>query len=166
MATEVDHSRPLLPDAEWEVTLESISLVGLYRALVIAVRGDEVRMLTNFTLRPNGRPYMSTPGTRLASSQALSMPLAETIRDRLSQIRFSEGGGGSATAADGAVTFLSIRQGSQERKTALYYYHFPATANHWHRPDGVDGERWDAMNTVYEIWREVASNPAVNSPPT
>jgi hypothetical protein len=166
MATAVDHSHPLLPDAEWEVTLESIGLVGMYRALVVAVRGDQVRMLTNFTLRPSGPPYLSAPGATLAASQGQSQSLADDIRARLSQLQFSEGGGGSTTAADGAVTFLTIRHGSQERKTALYFYHFPASANHWRRPDGVDGERWDAINTVYEIWRDVVSSPAVNPSPT
>ena len=165
MAAQVDHSHPLLPAADWEITLESIGLDGLYRALIIAVKGAEVKMLTNFTLRPNGAmPYLSAPGTMLVLSEAVSQPLADKIRALLSRLQFAEGAGGSTTASDGAVTFLRIRHGAQEVSTQLYFWQYPATANHWIRPEGIDAQRWDAINTIYEIWRDVATNRGLTNP--
>jgi hypothetical protein len=165
LAAQVDHSHPLLPAAEWEITLESIGLDGLYRALVIAVKSAEVRMLTNFTLRPNGAmPYLSAPGSSLMLSEVVSPPLADKISALLSRLQFTDGAGGATSAADGTVTFLKIRHGTREVSTQLYFYQYPATANHWVKPDGIDAPRWDAINTVYEIWRDIATNPALTIP--
>ena len=165
MAAQVDHSYPLLLAAEWEITLESIGLDGLYRALLIAVRGAEVKMLTNFTLRPDGAmPYLGAPGSRLVLSEAVSQPLADKISALLSRLQFAEGAGGSASATDGAVSFLKVRHGTQERSTQLYFYQYPATANYWVKPDGVDAPRWDAISTIYEIWRDIATNSAMRMP--
>ena len=165
MAAQVDHSHPLLSAAEWEITLESIGLDGLYRALVIAVEGANVRMLTNFTLRPAGAmPYLSAPGSILVLSEAVSQPLADKISALLSRLQFAEGAGGSTTASDGAVSFLKIRHGTQEVSTQLYFDQYPATANFWTRPDGIDATRWDAINAVYETWRDIATNPALTIP--
>jgi hypothetical protein len=166
MADQVDHSEPLLPDADWEVALEHVGLHGVYRALLIAVSGAEVKMLTNFVLQPGQQPYLANPGATLALSGAVSQPLADSISARLSQLQFSDGEGGPTDASDGSVHFLKLGHGQQQQRVALYFHHYPATSNQWTRPGGVDGPRWDAINAIYEIWRDIVTNPAVNpSPP-
>lgn len=159
MAGQVDHSEPLLPDAEVELALEGIGLQGVYRALLIAVKGDTVRMLTNFVLKPGRNPYLDDPGAALVLFEATSQPLADGIKARLTRVQFADGNGGPPNASDGAVHFLKLRQGDRRQRLALYFYHYPATANQWTRPAGIDGPRWDAIDTVYEIWREIVSNP-------
>jgi hypothetical protein len=164
MAGQVDHSEPLLPDADWEIALEHVGLHGVYRALLIAVKGGEVKMLTNFILQPGEHPYLAAPGATLVVSDVVSRRLADAIGARLSRLQFSDGTGGPTNASDGSVHFLKLRHGDQRREIALYFYHYPATSNQWTRPDGSDGPRWDAVNAVYEIWRDLMTNPVVNSP--
>ena len=161
MAAQVDHTPPLLPLPEWEIQLENVGLDGLYRALLIAVKGNEVKMLTNFTMRPTGSPYLSAPGPSLILSDARSQPLAESIKARLANLQFVEGGGGRETASDGAVHFLTLHSGQVKRRTALYFDQYPATSNRWIVPIGIDEPRWQAIRTVYEIWREILSDPVL-----
>lgn len=165
MARQVDHAGSLIPNADWDVAMEHVGLHGVYRAVLIAVKGHEVKLLTNFILRTRGgHPYLDAPGVSLALSDAVSQPLADGIAARLSRLQFADGGGGPDDASDGAVHFLRIRHGQLERKTALYFYYYPATSNHWEVPSGIDEPRWKAINTVYEIWRDIVSNQASGSP--
>lgn len=159
MAGQVDHSEPLLPDADLDLTLEHVGLHGVYRALLIAVKGDTVRMLTNFVLKPGRDPYLDDPGAALVLSEVVSQPLADGIKARLTRVQFADGNGGPTNASDGSVHFLRFRHADRRQRTALYFYHYAATANQWTRPDGIDGARWDAINTVYEIWRDIVSDP-------
>jgi hypothetical protein len=161
MASQVDHWPALLPDADWEVALEHVGLNGVYRALLIAVKGAEVKMLTNFVLRPGEQPYLAPPGSTLVLSEAVSQPLADEISARLSRLQFSDGTGGPTEATDGSVHFLKLRHGKHRQQATLYFHHYPATSNRWTRPEGADGPRWDAIDAVYELWRDIVTNPVV-----
>jgi hypothetical protein len=153
---------PLLPDADWEVALEHVGLHGVYRAMLLAVKGAEVKMLTNFILQPGQTPYLANPGTTLVLSEAVSQPLSHAISARLSRLQFPDGTGGPTEAGDGAVHFLRLRHGDRRQEAALYFHHYPATSNRWTRPDGPDGPRWDAIDAVYEIWRDIVTNPVIH----
>jgi hypothetical protein len=159
LAGEVDQSEPLLPDADLDLTLEHVGFQGAYRALLLAVKGDTVKMLTNFILKPGGHPYLDDPGATLVLFEAVSQSLADGIKSRLTRIQFSDGNGGPSDASDGSVHFLKLRHGDRRQRLALYFYHYPATANQWTRPGGIDGPRWDVIDTVYEIWRDIVRDP-------
>ncbi len=165
LAAEADAAQPLLPAPTWEVTLENIGLDGLYRVLLIAVQDDQVKLLTNFTLRPGVSPYLGAPATTLVAYTYASQQLADAIASRLSAIQFDNGPGGPPSARDGAVHFLKIRSLQQTTATALYFYQYPATSGHWQTPSGADSPRWDAIRGVYEIWREIVTHPAVKAAP-
>jgi hypothetical protein len=94
----------------------------------------------------------------------VSQPLADKISALLSRLQFAEGAGGSPSATDGTVSFLKIRHGTDERSTQLYFYQYPATANYWVKPDGVDAPRWDAISTIYELWRDIVTNRQMTMP--
>src|SRR5574338_703154 len=111
MAGQVDHAEPLLPDADWDVAFEHVGLHGVYRALLISVKGAQVKMLTNFVLRAGEDPYLAAPGTTLVLSDFVSQPLADGISARLSRLQFATGPGGPTDASDGSVHFLKLRQG-------------------------------------------------------
>jgi hypothetical protein len=165
LAHQVDQAGPLLPDADWDVAMEHVGLHGVYRAVLIAVKGAEVKLLTNFVLRAGGgNPYLDAPGASLVLSDAVSQPLADAIAARLSRLQFADGGGGPDSASDGAVHFLKIRHGQPNGQTALYFYYYPATSNHWEIPGGIDEPRWRAINAVYEIWRDIVSHQAGGNP--
>ena len=154
MAAQSDAAQPLIPAATWQVALENVGLDGLYRLLLIAVKDDEVRMLTNFRLRA-ATPYLDAPGTALIASQARSQHLAHVIAARLSRLQFTDGPGGQASAHDGAVHFLTISSAAETKKTALYFYQYPATSRHFNTPAGVDGPRWEAVDGIYKLWRDL-----------
>lgn len=164
LAAEVDHVPPLMLDPDWYVTMEIIGLEGFYRVVIIAVKGSEVKMLTNFALRARAQAYLGPPGESLVPTNLLSPSIADNIRERLSRLQFASGGGGDEAGFDGDVYFLTILSRTKEVKTALYFYQYPATAYRWVVPDGIDEPRWQAIRTVYEIWREILTNPVGVSP--
>jgi hypothetical protein len=160
LAREVDNLPPLIPDPDWDVVMEIIGLEGLFRFVSLAVKGSEVKMLTNFTLRGTGvRAYLGPPAAALTSTLVLAQSVADDINDKLRRLQYAEGGGGDETGFDGEVHFLTLRSPAKVVRMALYFYQYPATAYEWDVPDGIDGPRWQAINTIYEIWRDLLTNP-------
>lgn len=161
VAHEFDHLAPVVPPPTWQVDLEAIGLDGGFRVLRLMVLPDEVRLITNFTLGSAAPPWLGVPGDSLVGYQIRTQSMVNRVTAVLQRMQFNDGTGGQREAHDGAAHFLRLQGPGRSGITALYYYTFPATSSLWYEPAGIDGPRWRAIRDVYELWKDIMTDPAL-----